>query len=172
MCARGCYDVRHVCCYKESQAQRANNSAILKQDPVRYFREVDAASKFLRYLRFHVGGDIACPAYLTGMVDVAIKNPHCHFLAFTKMYDIVNKYLDDHGSFPDNLHIILSGWRGDTDVNRHHLPVSSPVWKDGSKSCMVTDKVFMCPGNCTECARADEGCWAAKSGDTILFEAH
>lgn len=28
------------------------------------------------------------------------------------------------------------------------------------------------PGSCEECAEAWTGCWGAKSGETILFEAH
>lgn len=172
-CARGCYDIRHVCCYNESQSQRANNSALYKYEPVRFMQEIASAVKFLRFFRYFVGGDLKEPAMLTAMVDIAIKTPTCEFLLFTKMYDIVNGYLDDHAEgFPKNFHVILSGWRGDVDVNRHGLPVSSPVWKDGSKSCMCTEREFLCPGDCTSCAEINGGCWSAKKGDTILFEAH
>lgn len=172
MCSKGCYDVRHDCIFGTVREQRANNSAILKKDPDRYFGEINAAAKFLRFLRIHVGGDIKDRGYLNNLVKIAEDNPHCQFLLFSKMDGIINGYLDEHGSFPKNLHVILSGWRGDVNVNRHNLPVSSPVWKDGSKSCMVTDKVHWCQGNCTNCATVNEGCWSAGPGDTILFEAH
>ena len=75
-------------------------------------------------------------------------------------------YLDDHGSFPENLHIIFSEWR-DLDVpNPHNLPTSRPVWK-GEKV-----EGIMCPGSCSECAAFDKGCWSLKKGERILFEAH
>ena len=35
-----------------------------------------------------------------------------------------------------------------------------------------TDSVHMCGGDCSACATIHGGCWAAKAGDTILFEAH
>lgn len=173
MCSRGCYDVRNVCCYRESQAQRANNSAIFKHDPVRFMKEVEMQAHFLRFLRWFVGGDIKDPAMLTAIVDIALRVPTCEFLLFTKMYSIVNNYLDDHPEgFPKNLHVILSGWRGDRNVNRHNLPVSSPVWRDGQQSCMVTKDAQWCPGDCTACAECNGGCWSAGKGQTILFEAH
>jgi len=172
MCSRGCYDIRNVCYLKSVQVTRAINSALLQRDPVGYMLQIKNAVKFLRFFRWHVGGDIKDPAYLVWMVAIAEETPECQFLAFTKMYDIVNDYLDLHETFPSNLHIILSGWKGDTDVNPHNLPVSSPVWKDGSQSCMVTDDAIWCQGDCSACAESNGGCWAAKKGQTILFEAH
>lgn len=172
LCSRGCYDVRNVCCYNESQKQRANNSAILKLDREKYFREVEAHAQFHRFFRWHVGGDIKDYDYFGRVVGIATRVPGCQFLMFTKMYDIVNEWIDNVGELPSNLHIILSGWYGDTNVNPHNLPVSSPVWKDGTQSCMVTDDAIWCPGDCSSCATTNGGCWAAKNGETILFEAH
>lgn len=166
-CAKGCYAVRNIACYSASRAMMANNSAIAHGDLPRYFKEIDAASKFLRFFRYHVAGDIINPAYLTGMVDVAIKNPQCRYLAFTKSYEFVNDYLDDHAEgFPENLHIIFSEWRGLDVPNPHNLPTSRPVWK-GEKIDGI-----MCPGSCSECAAFDKGCWSLKKGERILFEAH
>ena len=172
LCSKGCYDVRNCCCYRESQAQRANNSALLKLDREKYFREIEAHVQFHRVWRWHVGGDLKDYDYLGQVVGIAERNQHCQFLIFTKRADLVNEWLDNVGEFPSNLHLILSGWRGDKDVNPHKLPVSSPIWKDGSKSCMCTENVINCPGDCTDCATVKSGCWGAKSGDTILFEAH
>lgn len=166
-CAKGCYAIRNIMCYGASREMVANNSAIAHGDLPRYFSELNAAVKFVRFLRIHVSGDIISPAYLTGMVDVAIKNPHCQFLAFTKCYDFVNDYLDDHAEgFPENLHIIFSEWRGVDVPNPHNLPTSRPVWK-GEKV-----EGIMCPGSCSECAAFNRGCWTLKKGERILFEAH
>lgn len=172
MCSRGCYDVRNVCYLPSVQKSRAVNSAILEQDRARYFDEVEAFCKFLRFFRWHVGGDIKDYDYLRRMVGIAMRNPQCEFLAFTKEYAIVNEWIRLEGEFPSNFHLLLSGWRGDTNVNEHNLPVSSPVWKDGSQSCMVTDNVTWCSGDCSACAEVYGGCWSAKKGSTILFEAH
>lgn len=167
VCSKGCYAVRSTCCYDATRKMLANNSAIARQDLPRYFRELDAAVKFVRFLRIHVSGDIINPAYLTGMVDVAIKNPHCQFLCFTKQFEIVNDYLDGHAEgFPENLHIIFSEWRGLDVPNPHNLPTSRPVWK-GEKI-----EGTMCPGSCSECAAFNCGCWTLKKGERVLFEAH
>ena len=172
LCSRGCYDIRNVCCYKQSQAQRAVNSAILTQDRDRYFDEVEAACKFLRFFRWHIGGDIKDEDYLRRMIRVAVRVPHCEFLCFTKMYDVVNFCLERMWSFPANLHIIFSDWRGAEFDNPHNIPVSSPRWADGTTGPHCGENAFMCPSNCAECAEAGTGCWGAKPGDTILFEAH
>ena len=172
VCARGCYDVRNVCFKKTVQKARANNSAILQNDPVRYMREIEKAVKYLRFFRWHVGGDIKDPAYLVWMVGIAEVTPTCEFLAFTKQYDIVNEYLKLHGKFPKNLHIIFSDWRGAEMDNPYNLPVSSPLWADGTRGPHCTDDVIMCEGDCSACAEVGGGCWGAKNGQTILFEAH
>lgn len=172
VCSRGCYDVRNVCYLPSVQKSRANNSAILHDDMERYFHEILEAVKFLRFFRWHIGGDIVSFWYWEHMVDIARRVPTCDFLVFTKMFDIVNNWLDRGNEIPKNLHVIFSGWRGDRNVNRHNLPVSSPVWPDGQQSCMVTDHPIWCEGDCSACAEINGGCWGAKAGDCILFEAH
>ena len=173
VCARGCYDVRNVCFQKTVQKSRAINSAIYEDFPLKYFTEIQKRVKYLRFFRWHVGGDIKSSYYLEEMVRIAIVTPTCEFLAFTKMYDIINKWLDRHPEgLPKNLHIIFSDWRGAKFENPYNLPVSSPLWADGTKGPHCTDKEFMCPGSCEECAEAWTGCWGAKNGETILFEAH
>lgn len=175
VCARGCYDVRNVCFQKTVQRSRANNSAIYQQASDKYWAEIEKAVKSLRFFRYHVGGDIKDFSYLLDMVGIAKRTPTCEFLAFTKMYDIVNEFIGYAGgvdALPKNLHIIFSDWRGAEFENPYNLPVSSPLWPDGTKGPHCTDDAFMCPGSCEECAEAWKGCWAAKSGQTILFEAH
>lgn len=171
-CKLGCYDLRNVCCYNETQKMRANNSAILHNDMERYFHEIYCQVQFLRYFRWHCGGELTSFWYWEHVVDIAKRTPTCEFLIFTKMFGIVNHWLDKGGELPSNLHVIFSDWKGMKMDNPHNLPVSSPVWKDGTMGAHVTEKRFMCPSNCAECAEAGKGCWKAGKGDTILFEAH
>lgn len=172
LCCQGCYDIRNVCFQKTVQKSRANNSAIYEEFPLKYFTEIQQRVKYLRFFRWHVGGDIKDAGYFEEMVRIAQVTPTCDSLAFTKMFDIVNEWIDRNGDLPKNLHIIFSGWKGDTNENRHNLPVSSPVFPDGQKSCMVTEDTIWCEGDCSACAEAETGCWGAKKGQTILFEAH
>ena len=165
-CARGCYDVRNVCCYKASQAMRANNSAIAHKDPEMFFNDVSREMKKCRWFRFHAGADILNDGYFEGMVRCAKENPNCKVLAFTKMFDIVNRWIDKNGDLPENLQIVFSEWRGMEIDNPHNLPTSRPVWKG--------DHIegIWCGGNCSTCAVNDCGCWSLKPGERILFEAH
>ena len=52
VCARGCYDVRNVCFQKTVQKARANNSAILQNDPGKYWREIEQRVSALRFFSF------------------------------------------------------------------------------------------------------------------------
>lgn len=172
VCSRGCYDVRNVCFQKTVQKSRANNSAIWQMDPERYMSEIKKAMRYLRFFRWHVGGDVKDENYLRGMVEAAEENPQCESLAFTKMYGLFNKWIAEHGPLPKNLHIIFSDWRGAEFENPYNLPVSSPLWADGTKGPHCTEDIYLCEGNCTACAEANGGCWSAGKGSTILFEAH
>lgn len=176
-CAAGCYDVKNVCYLPAVQKSRAINSAIYAADPERYFDEILAAVKFLRFFRWHVGGDLKDEYYLSKVVEIAAAVPGCEFLIFTKMFNLVNSWISKNGALPKNLHLIFSDWRGQDMKNPYNLPVSSPVWfdKDGAeieRGPHCSGRVTWCPGFCEDCAACGGGCWGAGAGDTILFEAH
>ena len=165
-CAKGCYAVRNICCYDATRRMLANNSAIYAADPERYFSEIEYEVKYRSFFRYHVSGDIKDRYYLSQMARIARAVPTCKFLAFTKMFGLVNEWIHENGDLPSNLHIIFSEWRGLDVPNPHNLPTSRPVWP-GEK----VDGIW-CGGNCTKCAKAGCGCWSLKPGDRILFEAH
>lgn len=171
-CSRGCYAIKHVCIYPSVQKQVANNSAIAHRRPEKYFADIRNEVRFRSFFRWHVQGDILDGNYFENMVRIAIDTPNCQFLAFTKMFDIVNSWIDNNGPLPANLHVIFSDWKGLEMNNRHGLPVSSPIWNDGTTGKNVTEKRTLCTGFCEECARTNTGCWSAAKGETILFEAH
>ena len=168
-CKDLCYDLRNDCCYTGCRDKRAVNTAILEANPDRYFNEINDGVKTLRFFRWHIGGDIINTYYFEKMVWIAKQNPHCEFLAFTKCFDIVNNWLDVN-VLPKNLHIIFSAWVGMEMDNRHNLPTSHPVFFDGSTT--AHDGAVYCSGNCTDCAKAGEGCWAMNNGDEVIFLAH
>ena len=171
-CSSGCYDLRNVCYLKSVQTTRAQNSAILRKDRDRYFREIEATATLERFFRWHVGGEIVDADYFRRMVETALKVPTCTFLVFTKRFDIVNGFLDGGREIPRNLKIIFSDWKGLEMDNPYNLPVSSPVWNYGVKGKHCTEKVHWCGGHCEECATTATGCFGARKGDTILFHAH
>lgn len=123
-----------------------------------------------RYFRFHVSGDIPDTTYLWRMVEVAKRNTHCEILCFTKKYELVNKLINTGVKLPDNLHMVFSAWRGLNMENPHALPEAHVRYRDGTTT--ARDDAKECSGNCVECAVIDEGCWALKQGEQVVFNEH
>ena len=168
-CCTKCYAKRLERLRPAVREAYQHNLQVLRCLPDTYWREVEASIMMSRFFRFHVAGDIPDFEYLVRMVNIARRNQHCQILCFTKKYDIVNRYLDEYG-FPDNLHIILSAWRGLQMDNPHHLPEAHVRYKDGTTT--ASDSAKECGGNCTECAITEGGCWILGHGDQVVFNEH
>ena len=169
-CSRLCYDLRNDCIYNGVTSTRAKNSALAHNAIDRYFFEIKKACKAFRFFRWHIGGDILNAAYLAGVLDVAVCNPHCTFLIFTKRYDLINDYISNGGEIPSNLQVIFSAWPGAKMVNPYNMPVSSPLFVDGSHA--AGSNPISCPGDCSNCAVMGSGCWTLKRGEGVVFAAH
>jgi hypothetical protein len=115
-----------------------------------------------------VSGDIPNAAYFKEMVITAKKYPATEILAFTKQYDIVNRYIDAMGPLPDNLKILFSEWPGMDMNNKYNLPVAHVIFKGETPA----DDWKICGGNCSECACRGVGCWTLNNGDHIAFYEH
>lgn len=169
-CSRLCYDLRNDCIYNGVTSTRAKNSALAHNAIDRYFFEIKKACKAFRFFRWHIGGEILNAAYLAGVLDVAVCNPHCTFLIFTKRYDLINDYISNGGEIPSNLQVIFSAWPGAKMVNPYNMPVSSPLFVDGSHA--AGPDPISCPGDCSNCAVMGSGCWTLKRGQGVVFAAH
>lgn len=167
-CGKACYAAKLANLRPNVLSNYANNTAIALYRPMEYFQQISDFVKTQRYFRFHVSGDIINYGYFLYMVRIAKENPHCEILAFTKRFDVVNRYIEENDSFPENLHILFSGWNNLKPNNPYALPETTvfdhedefnPDWK-------------MCGGNCFECVCRGLGCWQAQSGDIIAFKKH
>lgn len=169
MCSRFCYDLRNDCFMNSVISTRANNSAIYRTDPRRYFGEIEAwlSLYYPRAFRWHIGGDIKDAFYLDRMIRIAEKFPNIKFLAFTKMFDLVN---ERHEDIPENLHIIFSGWVGQKMNNEFGFPSSHPLFYDGQTS--AHDGAKLCTGNCTECLKENRLCWNLGKNEEVVFPVH
>jgi len=170
-CRWECYDLRNDVYLPAVANDRCRNSAIHKADPERYWRELDVQVKanFITQLRLNVGGDMTDDdfAYIKKLGE---DNPKVMILFFTKNYNGINKFLDTD-SFPDNVHPIMSAWKGVKMVNPHNLPCSHVLYEDGSTTAPEYGAVY-CGGNCTKCAYKGEGCWNLKRGEHVIFKVH
>ena len=147
-----------------------NNLKILNEDRDEYWRQVNEVLKTSRYFRFHVSGDIPNPDYLLRMAHAALENPKCEILCFTKRYEFVSDFLDAGNFIPQNLHLILSGWKGLKMHNPYDLPEAHVIYRDGTTTARAGAKE--CEGNCSRCASTEGGCWTLKNGEQVVFHEH
>lgn len=168
-CGRKCYVRRYVGRRKTVRDAYERNLYLLENEPEKFWREVNAAVAMTTHFRFGVSGDIPDVYYLANMAEIALNNPHCEILCFTKQYAIVNSYLSTR-TFPDNLHIIFSAWKGLPMNNLHNLPEAHVFYRDGTTT--AKDGARYCSGNCYECAMTNANCWSLKQGEQIIFKEH
>lgn len=169
-CEKKCYARRIERLRPSVASAYQRNFEIMRNDPTTYWREVEAAIMMSRFFRFHVSGDIPSYDYLKQMVEVSKRNEHCEILCFTKKYELVNKYISEGGTIPDNLHMVFSGWRNLTMDNPYNLPEAHVRYRDGSTT--ARNDAQDCGGNCTECARTSGGCWSLTKGEQVIFNEH
>lgn len=167
-CFKKCYALRLARRYKTVANAYDRNLDILQTAPAHYWLQVKAAASMTRFFRYHVSGDIPNAAYFEMMTLTARQLPNTTFLAFTKQYQIVNDYLNDGGTIPENLKILFSNWGAWKCENPRRLPTCEIILK-GSEPAPDWK---ICGGNCTACACAGIGCWELKNGETIAIYEH
>ncbi len=167
-CFKLCYAAKITRLYKTVKTAYENNLNILKENPALYWEQVKQGAQMARYFRYHVSGDIPNKEYFKQMIQLANELPNTNFLAFTKQYDIVNLFLVDGGTIPNNLKIIFSNWGSWKCFNPFKLPECEIILK-GSQPAPDWK---ICGGNCTECACRGIGCWELKQGETIAIYQH
>jgi len=166
-CGEKCYAAKLAKLRPSVLSSYAKNTAIAIHRPEQFFMEIELVMSMSKYFRFHVSGDIMNRAYFARMIQACIHNPGCQVLVFTKQYEIVNKWIEDHGKLPKNLHILFSGWANLSPINPYNLPETNVYGKEGPQESWL-----LCGGNCETCACRGLGCWQAKNGDTIAFKLH
>lgn len=134
-------------------------------DIIDYFNNEDITYKFARW---HSSGDIVNDVYFNGMIRVASVCKDTKFLCFTKKFDIVNRYINQGGKIPKNLHIVFSGWDKNFKVdNPYNLPTTYVEFKEKERNC-IPEFAIPCMGSCKNC----KACWALKEGQSVYFKKH
>lgn len=161
-----CYACRVVNQYPDARRNYAENTALAIHRPAQYWAEVSAELRCQRTARLFGSGDMIIAGYLDHLVTVARANSHCEIYGMTKCEEIINKWISENGPLPENLHILLSRWKGYEPHNPHNLPTTA-VYEDERPT-----EWLPCCGDCKACFRAQAGCWAAKAGDIVGFKYH
>lgn len=174
LCKKGCYALKGNYVYKNVTVGSWRNLYFFNSDPVGFFQTIEnelAEADALRpwkWFRWHETGDIVNYTYFCGMVEIAKKFKHVNFMAFTKKYDIVNKYIDENGSLPKNLTIIFSIWgMYGLGMNKHNLPCAY-VNGVGAENHIPTS-ARPCEGGCADCGFK---CWKLKKRQSVVFGKH
>lgn len=168
-----CYALKIYKLRKTVREAYDRNLRILQNEPEKFWREVEASIMTSTVFRFSVSGDIYDRNYLEHMVELADKYPHCEILAFTKKFDLCNDWLRENDyTFPVNLHIIYSAWRGLKMDNPYDIPECHVIFKDGTMTAKENKTSYYCGGNCFECFCAKNGCFNLKKGEQILIKEH
>ena len=167
-CGIACYAAKLANLRKNVLTAYAWNTALVMLCRDEFFRQIDEYCRGVRYFRFHVSGDIVDYDYFNRMVEIARNNPKTEILAFTKRFEVVNKWIDENGAFPENLHILFRGWNNLKPINPHGMPETTVFESEGE----FNENWKTCGGNCFNCACRGLGCWQAKTGDVIAFKKH
>lgn len=159
-CYKGCYARQQYRQYPGVRNSYNRNFRRWQNNPTRYFNSIiwQIKKKEIQRFRWHVGGDIPCPSYVKGMIQVAKEIPDCKFLVFTKQYDMVK------GNFPKNMSVVLSVWPG-LRMPKSKKPLA--FMDDGSETRIRNAE--SCPGNCSNCFK----CWNLSSlKKNMVFDFH
>jgi hypothetical protein len=164
---QGCYALKALRMYPGTRAAWRRNELLAKQHPESYFTQIAAqvAAAKPRLFRWHVAGDILSSEYVHGMCRIAAANPQTHFLAFSKAFDIVNRF-EDCEAIPSNLVIVFSAWPGMTFLNPHGHRVA---WMQDGTDTRVPEDAIWCPGNCESCGMCYE---LERLGHDVVFHKH
>jgi hypothetical protein len=166
-CSSQCYALKALRLYPATRKAWRRNELIARHEPESYFSQIAAqvAQAKPRLFRWHVAGDILGSSYLRGMCQIAAANPATHFLAFSKAFEIVNRY-EDHMVIPSNLVIVFSAWPGMSFSNPHGHRVA---WMQDGTETRVPEDAIRCPGNCESCGMCYE---LERLGRDVVFFRH
>ena len=172
-CKEKCYACKgrqQIC---RVQASYYRNLRLYNNSADDFFEQLYYKIKFsgLPMVRFFDSGDYPDVEFLERSVELANKFPNVKFMAYTKKYDLVNKYLDDGGKLPDNYNIFFSAWDKLWDVpNKHNLPVAYVKFKEERFTPEIPKSAFHCPGRETNCSACGV-CWSKKV-KAVYFDEH
>ena len=88
------------------------------------------------FIRIHGHGELINQTHYENMVNMAKWNPRTTFALWTKRYDIVKKYHDQHGDVPENMILIYSNpivGKIMTKPPKYFHKTFNNVWEDEHK---------------------------------------
>lgn len=172
-CQKGCYAKRGNFRFDNVKQSHTNNLLLYLANYEQYFNSIinqlNDSDIVYKFVRWHSSGDIVDPRYFEGVVKVACSCPQTKFLIFTKKFDIVNDYIYNNHTLPNNLKVVFSAWDKTFKViNPYNLPVTYVNFKDQTKNADIPEFAIPCTGKCYEC----KVCWSLEKGQSVVFNQH
>jgi hypothetical protein len=161
-CFKDCYAC-HMC-RKDSIAKsyRNNLNAFTLTDKSEIIRKISNYINIneLEYFRWNVSGDFRLDGYFEVACKVAEKCPNCHFLAFTKCFELATC------DRPKNFTLVLSAWNDYTPTEKQAKQCGIAYYDDGSR--LMPEHARVCSGRCDKCFK----CFKLKPGQAVIFKKH
>lgn len=171
-CFKGCYARKGNFSYNNVKTSLDKNLEAFKENPDLFFERIHLQLEMIpyRFFRWHSSGEIVDERYLEGMFWLARKHKGTQFLCFTKKYELVNAYLNNHKK-PKNLILVFSNWGEWICDNPHNLPTAWVEFGKESDNLIPAD-ANVCSGNCGTCVNTSEHCWRMQKGESVKFHRH
>ena len=174
-CKKTCYANKGCQQISTVQAAYYRNLRLYNDNPDDFFEQMFYKVKFsgLQKVRLFDSGDFPDYDFLVRLVKLCHNTPNVKYMAFTKKYELVNKFLEkkkEH-KLPDNLNIIYSAWDKLWEFdNPFHLPVAYVDFNDKRLNPEFPKLAIECPGIQTTCS-ACGACWSKKI-KSVVFKQH
>ena len=160
-CIRGCYAMKIAYFRDGCNMAWTRNAYILDHEPEKIFLTMHDAMtrrRLHKYVRWHVSGEFQKVEELDIMFRLAKLHPDFQIWTYTKMWTLVNDYLESIGgkaAIPENLHIMYSQWGTDMVVDN---PYGFPIYLTVLPGQQAPADYMHCPGNCDKCKAECNGC--------------
>ena len=172
-CKATCYACKGCQTFANVQAAYYRNLRLYNEDSDNFFEQVYFKIKFsgLPKVRWFDSGDIVDAEFFDRMIELCKRTPDTKHMAFTKKYEIVNKWIDENGDLPENLNIMFSAWDKMWEVpNPHGVGMAYVNFKEDRLNPEFPKNAFVCPGRATTCS-ACGACWSKKL-KAVVFHQH
>ena len=168
-CLKECYCNKGNMRFQNVKESHLKKYELYKSNPKGFFNKLSIELDLcpFKYFRWHASGDIVDEQYLDLMFKLARRHKGTHFLCYTKKYELVNQYLENHRK-PNNLVLCLSSWGNWRPPNPHDLPMSYVDFGRGDEG--IPEFAYPCSGNCGTCEGVK--CWHLHKGDSVVFHKH
>lgn len=176
-CRKGCYATSGNYFFDAAMFRNIRNYLWAISDIDGFFQQIEDELteadnlRPWRWFRWHESGDILNYDYFCHMVEIARKFKNVNFMAYTKKYALVNRWIDENGNLPKNLTVIFSVWGiYGLGINKHNLPVAyvKDISEDGN--AVIPKSAMGCTaGNCAACGFQ---CWKLRKRQSVAFDKH